>query len=165
MCLILRLTKLIFNETVNTMPTKFRQAAFTLIELVIVIVILAVVAVSIANIFRDTTEGFLQADARQSLFANARLAVERIGREVREAVPNSVRVNGANSCVEFVPIVGATQYVDLPTTTAAAQMTVVEQDANTSISGLATGNLFVMVMTLNESEVYNTAAGLSLIHI
>ncbi|PWK52928.1 PilW family protein [Pleionea mediterranea] len=142
----------------STKPIK-RQQGFTLIELVIVIVLLSVMAVSIATLFRDTTEGYMQAESRIGMASSARLALERVGREVREAMPNSIRVNGGNNCVEFVPIEAATRYTDLPTTSPGTTINVVEQDASTKISGLNTSNLFVMVIPLNTNEAYNAAAG------
>lgn len=128
---------------------------FSLIELVIVIVLLGVLSISVATIFTDTTENYLQSEARLSMASTARLAIERIGREVREAMPNSVRVNADNSCVEFVPIMAATEYVTLPTTSPGTTIDVVEPDASTEISGLSTTELYAMVIPLNNQEVYN----------
>lgn len=139
------------------MKTQREQTGFSLIELVIVIILLAVVAVSMTTLFRDTTESYLQSESRHGMASSARLAIERMGREIREALPNSVRVNGNNDCVEFVPIVAATRYTDLPTTSPGTSVTVVEPDASTEISGLNTTNLYVMVIPLNTNEVYNTA--------
>ncbi len=136
-----------------------KQQGFSLIELVIVIILLAVVSVSMTTLFRDTTENYLQSESRHGMASSARLALERIGREIREALPNSVRVSGSNDCVEFVPIIAATQYTELPTTSPGTSLTVVEADASNEISGLNTTNLYVMVIPLNTNEVYNSALG------
>ncbi len=143
----------------NTITAK--QKGFTLIELVIVIVLLGVLSVTIATIFTDTTEAYMQGEARLNASTSARLAVEKIGREIREAMPNSVRVNssGASNCVEYVPIVAASQYVSLPSTSLGTSITVIEQAADNQISSLNTTNLYVMVIPLNTSEVYNTSRG------
>jgi MSHA biogenesis protein MshO len=136
-----------------------QQQGFSLIELVIVIILLAVVAVSMTTLFRDTTENYLQSERRHGMAASGRLALERIGREIREALPNSVRVSNNNDCVEFVPIVAASQYTQLPTTAPGTAITVVEADSRTEISGLNTTGLYAMVIPLNTNEVYNTASG------
>ncbi|MEE4245310.1 MAG: type II secretion system protein [Kangiellaceae bacterium] len=136
-----------------------QNKGFTLIELVLVILIVSILSVSFVGLFTDTAESYLQSDARLQMTSSARIAVERIGREVREAMPNSIRVNGANNCVEFVPIVAATRYTQLPTTSPDTSITVVEPDVANNISGLNTANLFVLVIPLNINEVYNTAVG------
>ncbi len=136
-----------------------RQNAFTLIELVLVIIILAIVSVAITGFFRNTTEGYLQSESRIGMSSSARIAAEKIGREIREAMPNSVRVNGIGNCVEFVPILEATRYISLPTTAPGTILTVVEADASTNISGLNISNLYVMVIPLNTNEVYNATSG------
>jgi MSHA biogenesis protein MshO len=136
-----------------------QQQGFSLIELVIVIILLAVVAVSVTTLFRDTTENYLQSERRHGMAASGRLAIERISREIREALPNSVRVSSGNDCVEFVPIVAASSYTELPTTAPGTRIRVVEPDASSDISGLSTAGLYAMVIPLNTNEVYNTASG------
>ena len=134
----------------------YRCKGFTLLELIVVITILGIVSVSITSFYRDGVEGYLQAEARLGLAGNARLPLERIGREVREAMPNSVRVNSASgsNCVEFVPIAGASYYTDLPTTQPDNKIMAVLDNAPSLSS-----TLYVMVIPLNTAEVYNTASG------
>ncbi|WP_144392395.1 prepilin-type N-terminal cleavage/methylation domain-containing protein [Pleionea sediminis] len=141
------------------METTQKTNGFSLIELVIVIVLLSVVTLTVTTIFTDTTENYLQSEERLSMASSSRLAVERISREIREAMPNSVRVSSNNLCVEFVPILAATQYETLPTSTADTSLRIIEADASTELSGLSTSSLFVMVIPLNSSEVYDTSSG------
>ncbi|NVJ62352.1 MAG: prepilin-type N-terminal cleavage/methylation domain-containing protein [Gammaproteobacteria bacterium] len=147
-------------------PTRFsnykfsiQAGGFSLIEFIIVIVILAILSVAITTIFTDTTVGYLQSENRIKMSSSARIAIEKISREVRTSMPGSVRVNSANTCVEFVPIEVATSYSEIPTTSPDTQITVVERDAATNISGLSTSNLYTMIIPLNSSEVYNTSTG------
>ena len=43
----------------------------------------------------------------------SRFAIERMVRELRNVVPNSVRVSG--NCLEFMPLINAGRYVNVPT--------------------------------------------------
>jgi len=77
---------------------------FTLIELVISIVLVGIIAGVVGPIIFYGAEGFQQQVARKELVSRARLALERMSRELRESVPNTVRVsttNAANDTVEF----------------------------------------------------------------
>lgn len=80
--------------------TKMR--GFTLVELVIVIVIMGIIAAAVASIFKPAVDGYFDSRRRAMLSDMADTAVKRIGREVRRAVPNSVRIPN-DQCFEFVP--------------------------------------------------------------
>lgn len=70
---------------------------FTLIEIIIVIVISGIIGGLIALIIGRTTSSYHALDRRDKLQTSARYAVERISREIRQALPNSVcTFNGAN---------------------------------------------------------------------
>ncbi|NOZ12490.1 MAG: type II secretion system protein [Acidobacteria bacterium] len=80
------------------------EKGFTLIELVISIVLVGIIAGVLVPIIFYGTEGYRQQVARKELVNRARLALERMSRELREAVPNSVRVstvNASNDTLEF----------------------------------------------------------------
>jgi len=132
---------------------------FTLVELIVVITIVTVLAVSLTTIFTDTTKGYLQAEQRIDMASNTRVTLDKLSRQIREAMPNSIRVNVSQTCVEYVPIVAATQYTSLPTTAPSTSLTVVEADAETRVSGLDATSSYVMVIPLNSSEVYNVNSG------
>lgn len=94
--------------------TKLR--GFTLVELIIVVVLLAITGLFVFNylgfgaqIFRDTTE-------REQLVSQSRFALNRLTSELRNAVPRSVRVSAADSqrCIEFMPMLASSQYVRIP---------------------------------------------------
>ncbi len=79
-----------------------RQAGFSLVELTIVIVISGIIAGSVALFFRPAVDGYFDTRRRAVLTDEADTALRRIGREVRLAVPNSIRTPSA-ACFELVP--------------------------------------------------------------
>jgi len=89
---------------------------FTLIELVVVIVLLGIMSVGITSFINLSTQIYVNVADRDELIASARFAVERLNRELRNALPNSVRVtnDATNQCIEFVPIKASTVYTDIP---------------------------------------------------
>lgn len=91
-------------------------SGFTLLELIIVIIILGVMSVGIAGFIKLTTQTYLNVTERDALLSNTRFVVERLNREIRNAVPNSLRTKNVNGmhCLEFVAIEASTTYIDIP---------------------------------------------------
>ena len=88
------------------------QRGFTLIELVTVIVILGVLATGITSFLRLGTQNYTEAADRTALVSTVRFLVERLNREVRYALPSSIRTNGdKNQCLEFMPIENTMAYL------------------------------------------------------
>ncbi|HET6473421.1 MAG TPA: type II secretion system protein [Pseudomonadales bacterium] len=100
-----------------------RAAGFTLIELVVVITVMAILSVGAATFIGDATDGYAATVRRSELGGTARLAAERITRELRVALPNSVRVTGG--CLEFIPTEGGSTYLTLPVSTVGTTFDVV----------------------------------------
>ncbi|WP_027857531.1 PulJ/GspJ family protein [Marinobacterium jannaschii] len=89
-----------------------RQHGFTLMELVVVIALLGIVAGISTQFFVNMASGYAGMARRHDLATTVQLGVEKIARELRLALPNSVRING--NCIEFIPVVGATRYTAEP---------------------------------------------------
>lgn len=88
---------------------------FTLIEMVMVIVMLGIIAAVLAVFIRGPVEGYFDSVRRAELVDVADTALRRIGRDLRRAVPNSVRVTGdcgaGVSCfLEFLPSTSGGRY-------------------------------------------------------
>lgn len=82
-------------------PTSLRrQRGFTLIEMVVTMVIIGIVAGMVAVFIRAPVRSYLDTAARVELADAADTATRRIARDVRLALPNSVRVTG-NAAGEF----------------------------------------------------------------
>lgn len=90
------------------------QRGFTLIEMVISIILLAVVGLFLGSVIRQGLSIYVDSSAREALIQQGRFVTERLSRELREAVPNSVLVNDDQTCIEFLPITNSAIYSALP---------------------------------------------------
>lgn len=73
------------------------QRGFTLVELVLVIALAGVVAVMISTVLSRPLQGFVDQSRRAELTDQAATALQRMARDIRGAVPNSVREEGVCS--------------------------------------------------------------------
>ncbi len=73
-------------------PTLRTQAAFTLVEMVIVITIIGVMSGMVAIFVLQPIQGFEAQSRRADLVDIAESALRRMQRDVRRALPNSVRL-------------------------------------------------------------------------
>ncbi|MBA6352299.1 PilW family protein [Colwellia sp. BRX9-1] len=136
----------------------FKQKGFTLVELVAVMVILGIVAVSITSFIRFGTQSYTDSVDREELISTARFVVERLNREVRNALPNSVRVvSGVDKqCLEFTPIAQSAIYLDIPVAP--------EQPSNKITlapftSALVDDSRQISIYALNADDIYNNTNG------
>lgn len=87
---------------------------FTLVELILVILVLGIVSTSITSFISYGARIYQDVSGRDKQISDSRFVIERITREIRNAVPNSVRVSSDGACVEFIPILASSSYVDIP---------------------------------------------------
>lgn len=94
---------------------RHRAAGFTLIEMVAVIVVLGIVTAGFIDFLGLGTKVYVDAVGREQVVSQTRYMMERATREVREALPNSVRVAtvGNVQCIEFVPISASSTYINI----------------------------------------------------
>lgn len=83
---------------------------FTLVELIVVIVILSVLATMSTGFVVKTMESYRQTQARALLLNTARQALEQMTRQLRLALPYSIRLTNGDSCLEFMPVVAGGNY-------------------------------------------------------
>ncbi len=129
---------------------------FTLIELVVVIVVLAIVGIGTTSFISLGVNIYTDVVGRDQIISQSRFMTERITRGMREALPNSVRVgsNGSIRCIEFVPILASSSYVDIPVFPEGDSFTVtVVQHA---ISPLDANK--IVIYPLNVGDVYGSNA-------
>lgn len=93
---------------------------FTLIELVITVLVSAILSIGLLNYIADSVDGYASAGYRNQLASSGRTVIDRIALELHNAVPNSIRIKTdlptQEQCLEFVPFLGATSYIDPPFT-------------------------------------------------
>ena len=85
---------------------------FTLIEAIMVIVISGIIAAMVALFIRAPVEGYVDTVVRSELTEAADTSLRRVARDVRAALPNSLRTTdpASASCFEFLPAVGGGRY-------------------------------------------------------
>jgi MSHA biogenesis protein MshO len=78
----------------TTLPhIRSRQAGFTLVEAIIAIVLLGIVGGMVAVFIRAPLQGYKESRARAELTELADLSLRRMARDLRMALPNSIRTN------------------------------------------------------------------------
>lgn len=81
------------------------QAGFTLVEMIMVITITGIIGGIVAMFLRAPIQQYMDVARRAELTDIADTALRRLARDIRTAVPNSVRIAGCGAvpCVEFLP--------------------------------------------------------------
>lgn len=87
-----------------------RSEGFTLVELVLVIALSAVVGAMIAGALSRPLDNFAGQSRRAELVERGTAALSRMQRDIRLAVPNSLRVSGDGQALELLSIHSAARY-------------------------------------------------------
>lgn len=98
------------------LPVRRGTQGFTLVELIVTLVLFGTIAATLTLFFRPAFDAWMDARTRAALADQAGNAVQRLLRDVRAAVPNSVRTP-ATSCFELVPTSSGGRYRLAPDTT------------------------------------------------
>lgn len=95
------------------------QRGFTLVEMIMVIVITGIIGGMVAVFLKAPIQQYLDVSRRADMTDIADTALRRIGRDIRLALPNSVRVTsvGSNTYLEFLPTSGGGRYRYAPAPT------------------------------------------------
>lgn len=90
--------------------TKNNKRGFSLIEMVIVISILSILSGVLIFLVRDPIQSFIDIEKRTRLVDIADTALQRMTREIRLALPNSIRITGGNTAIEFLRTLDGGRY-------------------------------------------------------
>lgn len=137
------------------------QAGLTLVELVVTIVVTAIIAAGVALFIQRPVEGYIDAARRAGLTDEADTALRRITRDLRTALPNSIRVDGTGKFVEFIETTDGGRYRAEPDSGGAGDiLDFTAADTSFDVIGpaptLATGNQIV-VYNLNSTGTTSNA--------
>jgi MSHA biogenesis protein MshO len=153
-----------------------QQKGFTLIEIIISIVIVGIVSSVVSLIVGNYLENYDAVSRRTIMQTSAQLAIERISREIRNALPNSICIPNATSTscapkippdkVSFIKIKDAGYYQDAagvyPDGTTARQVLSVSPAAASTqfdiVSGIdlrVAANDYVAVYNINNATIYS----------
>jgi MSHA biogenesis protein MshO len=93
-------------ETRNLKPRPRGTRGVTLVEMIVVIVITGILAAAVALFIRRPIEGYMDAARRVELTDIADTALRRMTRDLRTALPNSVRVTQVGSAyyIEYLEV-------------------------------------------------------------
>jgi len=135
---------------------------FTFIELIVVILVLGTVSISVVSFIRFGVDIYQDGTGRERQIAESRYLIERMTRELREALPNSVRVSSDGRCVEFVPIVSSSSYIDIPVLPEPATNSIAIVAGTTLNAGaFSPSNMSMVVYPSNTQDVYADDLGIT----
>ena len=133
---------------------------FTLIELCMVMVLLGMTTMGAGGIIKTSGQIFLDVSERDALTSSVRFSVERLNREIRTALPNSVRVFSDETvkCLEYIPTLVIGISLEIP----AVPEAIDPEGVDTTITvvrfddSLLSGVVHVVVNPLVVDQVYDT---------
>ncbi len=139
-------------------PTQARHG-FTLVEMIVTLVIFGLIAATMTVFFRPAFDAWLSTRTRTAMAADADHALRRVLRDVRVAVPNSIRTPATN-CFELVPTSAGGRYRMAADSVNAGSAPVDPAAATTSfdvlspLSSLPAVGDFIVVDNQNPGDVY-----------
>jgi len=138
---------------------------FTLVEMIVVIAITGIIAAAVAAFLVRPVQGYADSARRAELTDLADTALRRVTRDVRSALPNSVRVttNGGVNYLEYLQTSGGGRYrqdLDSGGLGNTLDFTVSGGDSSFEVFGTAptcASGEFVVVYNLNSNSAITTS--------
>ena len=129
---------------------RFKNSGFTLIELVIVIIVLSAIGIATSSYISTGVSIYTDISERDKELNSTRFVMERLRRDILNALPNSLSVSADKQCLTFTPIIKSSIYsYDFPLSPLTAVSATV---ATVSDYTFSTGDKAVVYL-LDESEL------------
>lgn len=87
-----------------------KSQGFSLIELIVVIVIVGILATMTTKMMTLPVSSYLDLQRRTTLVDTAELSLRRMQRDIRRALPNSIRITGTGSVIEMLHVAEGGRY-------------------------------------------------------
>ncbi|OIR07179.1 hypothetical protein GALL_107680 [mine drainage metagenome] len=130
---------------------------FTLVEMIMVMVITGIIAAMVAVFITKPVQGYVDSTRRAEMTDAADTALRRLTRDIRLALPNSLRVTsaGGTSYIEFIMTSAGGRYRDAADGSTAGKFLDFSNAANTSfdvlgppLNGAIAANDYIVVLNL-----------------
>ena len=137
-----------------------RRRGFTLVELIVTLVLFGLMGATLVVFLRPAVDSWLAVRTRAALASDADHALRRMLRDVRAAVPNSIRTPNTQ-CFELVPTGGGGRYrmaadgVTAGSAPADPQVATTQFDVFSNLQPLPAVGDWVVVDNQNPGDVYS----------
>lgn len=87
-----------------------RESGFTLVEMIVVIVVIGILASLGGQLIVGPVTGYIDLSRRTRLVDQAEIALSRMQRDIRQALPNSIRITNSGRSLELLSTVAGGRY-------------------------------------------------------
>lgn len=94
----------------RNLRARHHDSGFTLVELIVVIVVSGALGMVVSQMIQRPIEGYQAQSRRAELVDIADTALRRMSRDLRDALPNSIRVGCGGGCMEYLQVTSGGRY-------------------------------------------------------